>query len=171
MSFFSPQKDQCLNISSRYDCRRTETPKIVDGRFLLESAWDVRCKDGGRINWRELSWTWSSIGGEHFYRLVGDPFLPLQRFGGRGRILDYDRYDFSPSNTEVESFSCSTCRVDFQFQFRFSRWVIRTWRDLGTETEPFHRWLRNGDLGLRGTHAERRTETYRPGPIEVLYNR
>lgn len=158
------------NILSSYDYQWRETPKIVNGRFLLESVWDVRCKQGGRINWSDVAWSWSRICSDHFFTLVGNSVEPLQRArGGRLLALAHDHYDIPPSDTVIESFSCGKCRVDFQFEFSYNRWIIRSWRDLGTEHEPTRIPPEDWRLGY-SAHNERCTEPHRPGPIEAMYN-
>lgn len=167
------------NICSCYDYLSTETPRIVDGRFLLESVWEVCCRHGGPINERDIAWTCPLIFYSHFIRMMRNHILPARRPSGRHwgcRFDDFSCCDIWRTETEVESFSCGTCRVDFQFELEYSRWAMRSWRDCGTETESFHTgqmkedcmW-KNRRWGPGAYITGRPTDPSKPGPIEAMY--
>lgn len=162
-------------IPERYGLWIAEKPKIVDGRFLHESVWDVRCKFGGPIHWKDVCLTWPHGCSPHFYLLRGLGILHLREQNlcrGNGEIDGC--YSFPARKTSVQSFSCEICRTDLQFRFEYSRWVIRCWRDFGTEMEPFlptdTLCMQKGSSNLRLRPPARPTAPYKQGPIEAMYN-
>ena len=149
------------SLLSLFSYHRTETPKIVDGRYLLESVVDIRSRDVGPIQLSKATWLFPRVCSMHWDTTVGSITLPT------GESM-WDTNFYMPSSLILfESFSCDTCRTDFQFELSSRRWTVRMWRVFGTETEPVHeRWR----YGNERTCTERRTEPLRPGPIEAMYN-
>lgn len=141
--------------ASGYEFRFTETPKIVDGKFLYESVWDLRRKDDKPLHWSYLNWTLPIICIPHFCRLVSSGLLDACG-------------SFAASPVKVQSFSCDECRVDLQFQVGDGRCVLRCWTDFGTEIEPPRATLEPRQR--RDSHRLRPTPPHRPGPVEAMYN-
>ena len=121
-------------IFSEFEIKTTETPRVVHGRFLHESAWDLRHKYGKRIRFAHCPLNWPDTCTYHIFHAMSESFGLLEEAEHLKQILTTNPPElFVPADV---SCACETCRVEFHCKFDYSRWVVRLYRDLGTEVEP-----------------------------------
>lgn len=149
-----------------YTVLDTARPRIVNGRFLHESAWGARHKFGGPIYWPDLPLAPPTGWTKHIYALAY-MHEPLEHSEHFMRIAQEDTS--VPPRPFSGSFFCHRCNMECHYGFGYSRWTFRAWRDLGSEIEPLRMEEFNEGRGSL-TDLCYLSPSHRPGPIEATFN-
>lgn len=176
MKCHSRREDRQWHSEVTMDVRTTEAPKIVDERFLNETVWDLRRKDGREIRPCDIHSACPMICMHISLQPAIRYVLGRHDRGVWPQSRDmYDHLSCVSSPAPGRRLFCDECGADFDFQLDEKRWVVRSWRDFGTETETTcimdSAWK---DLNWTHKHVKHMTRgptTYVPGSIETMYKR
>lgn len=174
MKFYSRREDRPWNCEATMEVRTTETPKIVNGRFLNETAWVLCRKDGREIRPCDVD---SAILEICMHIPLYDALRYVHRLHDRGVRPQSGLIDDYSSDVDApfpaRRLSCRDCRADFDFQLDDKRWVIRSWRDFGTEAETVCTMVSDWkDLNWTHKHIKHMTRVstaHVPGSIGAMY--
>lgn len=118
------------------DTWTTETPKVVDRRFLNETIWKLRRRGGPEIRPSDTNSALPKICMSCSLYLALKFVHRLQDRGLRhqsGLLYNYLSHVEAPVPTRRQS--CKDCRAEFEFQLDDKTWLVRSWRDFGTKKE------------------------------------
>lgn len=164
-----------LIIPPSLNVQSTETPKIVDGRFLYEMMLSMERRDGSILHHRDLlGWDFGLLCMNISLNLAFRYIIQRHKIRGRPDVGDSGLDRIARDGAPVQRLSCHLCRADFRFRLDTHRWVIHSWRDFGTETETVcnmrrDQWVRDGWTWEDVEHMSRPVAPFRPGDTESMY--
>lgn len=171
-SFSEDKSKRRRRLHSTYELKCAQTPRIVGGRFIHESVWEVRCKYNGPIHGSQVASTWPGIFRHIYLLFYGGALTP-------GRCYHNPLFPgvrswqvFVASETMVRSFWCRVCRAEFRFEIGYNKWSLKCWMDLGTETEPVRHpetWRMSERRRYEHDQEATRPVSSGPGPIEAMF--
>ena len=150
--------------------RLTAEPKVVHGRFLLKSTFEI-CKQDGWDSFHRQRFEIMSLQSSIFCRHLSSFPCNIRE----DILYDVRRAGFditeNPLGQEGSDYACDKCHTDYKILSRESGVVIVMWRDLGTGMSPTEAYWQTQLPTVRNNEfTESPLIGYYPGAVKDMYN-